>query len=137
MQGGADGLELKAHLAKTHLARDRFQRVLRLAVSAVVGVDEMHRATEHGGLETAPRLCLCPPLEFTDETRQQLAKAQCTSADFGLAVNQARAQQALQRAHQATVVALQILGQRITTKVGAVLVGVEKHRRGQRGLVVF
>ena len=131
MQGGADGLELEAHLAKTHLARDRFQRVLRLAVGAFVSVDEMHRATEHGRVETAPGLCLCAPFEFGDEARQQVAKAQGASADLGLAVDQARAQQALQRPHQAAIVAFQVLGQRITTEVGAALVGIEEHRRRQ------
>lgn len=132
VQRGADRLELEADLAKAHLARDGLECVLGLAVGGLVLIDEVHRAAEHRVVEGAPGRALGARLELADEAREQLAKPERAPIHLGLAIDQAGAEQALERAHQPPFVALQVFGERSAPVVDRVLVGVEEHRRRQR-----
>ena len=137
VEGGGDRLVLEGDLAETDVARDFRQRVLGQLVGHRIVVDEKYRAAEDRALETASGLGFGAALDLADELGQQQPERQRTPRHFGLAVHQAGPEQAFQRAHQAPFVAGQVVGQGRAAIAHFLVVGIEKHHRGQCRLAVF
>ena len=134
---GRDRLVLERHLLKAHGPRNPGQGVLGLPIGLGIPVDKKDRTADYRAAEVAAGRVLGPALEFANELRQQRAKRHRPASNFGLLVDQRRAEQAFHRAHQATFVACQVIGQRGTTITDVGIFGVKKHHRGQGQFVAL
>ena len=130
MKGRRNRLELEAHFAKADRMSDLAERLFCELVGLFVTIDEMHGPAEDGLIERAPRRGLAAPLQLGDVLAQQIAKGKMPAEHLGVAVDQAGAEQALQRPHQSPLIAFQVFGERGAPKRDAVLVGVEEYGRG-------
>lgn len=137
VERGGDGLVLEGDLVEAGVARDFRQRVFGELVSLGIFVDEEHRAAQHGAAEFMAGGALGAALEFADEMRQQLAEGHGLAHDLGAVVHHRRAEQALERAHQAALVAGKIVGQRGTAVADQRVFGVKEDDGRQRNLAVF
>ena len=119
------------------LARHFGQGVLGLLVGGRVFVDEEHRTAQHHLLELPPSSGLCAFFQLADEHAQQVLERQGAAQHRGLALEQRRAEQAFQRAHQAPLVAFQVFAQGLAAVDRGAFLGVEEDYRGQGDLAVF
>ena len=136
-EGGGDRFELEGDIRESRAARDFFQGALGQLVGSGIFIHEKHRAAEHGLREIAAGSLFGALLERADELRQQVAVAQRTPQHLGLAIDQRRAEQALERAHQPAFAAFQVSRQRRAAEMDGIFLGVEEYRRGQGGLAAF
>ena len=137
MIGGGNRLELKADFREADGAGNFAQRVLGLLVGRRVVVDKENRAPENGLFEGTIRRLLRPFFQGADELVQQFPEDDGLPIHLRAPVDQAAAEQALQRAHQPAFGAVQIFRQPGAAEADVVLFRVEKHHRGQRQLAIL
>ncbi|VTQ31191.1 Uncharacterised protein [Pseudomonas putida] len=137
VEGRGNRLVLERHVLEADFARHFGQGVLGLLVGSRVFVDEEHRAAQHHLVEFTASGRLSALLELADEHAQQVLERQGAAQHAGVVLDQLRAQQAFQRAHQAAFVAFQVLVQRQAAIHRAPLFDIEEHHRGQGDLAVF
>ncbi len=118
-------------------AGDLGQGVFGQAVGGGAVIDEEDRTAEHGAGESAARFAFGAALDLADEVGQQHPEGQGAPAHFGLAIDQAGTEQALERAHEPPFVAGQIAGQRGAAVADLVVLGIEEHDGRQGGFAVF
>ena len=95
-----DRLELELDVPETRGACACRKRALRFAVALVVVVVEADRSPEHDGVERASGLWARPLAHRAQEERDDIGVAEGAAADRRRLVDEAAAEQALQRAHQ-------------------------------------
>jgi hypothetical protein len=88
-------------------------------------------------LETFAGLLLGAALDLADELGQQQAERQRPARHFGLAVDQAGAKQAFERAHQAPFIPFQVIRQGGAAIADLVVIGIEKHHGRQCRFTIF
>ena len=98
--GGGDGLVREGDLAETGLPRHPLQHGLRAGIGLVVIVDEAHRTAHHDGGDFLAGEGFRLLLEVPQEDLDDMGKRHLAATEAGLLVDQGRAQDRLQRAHQ-------------------------------------
>ncbi|MNO68542.1 hypothetical protein D3C76_593800 [compost metagenome] len=131
VEGRGDRFVLERHFAEADLPGHLDQGVGSFPVGLLVVIDEEHRAAQHDGIELAPGSRLATLLQLAEEQPEQVLERQRAAQHGGFALQQAGAQQALQRAHQAAFVAFQVFVQGQAAVHRAAFLDVEEHHRRQ------
>ena len=135
--GGGDRLVGEGDLAEAGLPRHPLQHGLRARIGLVVVVDEAHRPAH------ARRTSISRPakasrllLEVPDEDLDDMGERHLAAAEAGLLVDQGRAQDRLQRAHQPALGLLDIgRDGGIAEQHPALGLVIEEHRAGHQRVV--
>ena len=135
-----NGFVLELHLAEAHLGGGRQQSGLRLGVARGVVVHKKHRAAQHGAGDGRTRLGFGPCLQVLQVAGHDVQVfGAAAAAHVGGLVDQAAAQDAFHRAHQAAINTVHI-GRHgrpaESARRAGILGAVDKieHRRGHGGV---
>ena len=125
VQRRSDRFELKLHVGKARLLSGRQQRRLRLGVARGIVVNKKDRPPQHDAPQRVPASSFGQGLQAPQVAGDYIAVAnRAAGADVGALVEQAGAEDALHRPHQAAVDTFDIRRQRSAAvkAVGFVLV---------------
>ena len=128
-------LVLERDVPEALLARDLLQCGLRLGIGRVVLVDEAHRAAEHDLIDLLAEPGFDLRFQMREEEAENAGERHRLLADVGLLVDQRGAENALQRAHEAAVMAGQVALDCAAPELHAVILEIEEHRARQGAML--
>ena len=132
-----NGLQLESHFLETCRVRGSFQRSLCLRITLGVSIHKVHGAAQHHTLRHAAHVLLRLLSHVLEEDGNDVLVTHQLAVHCRLVLQQAAAQQAFERAHQAAFFARQVLPHRITAVVRAVVFVVKEQRRGHGRCLAF
>ena len=137
IERGCDRLVLERDVAKTLRAGDLLQRRLRLGIGGIVLVDEADGPAEHHFADLAAEMGFDPAFQIGKIEAENVGKRHRLLPNIRLLMDQRGAENALQRPHEAAVIALQVQIDRAPPKANAMIVEIEEHGARQRRMLAL
>ena len=100
MIGRCDRLVDEPHIAEAHALCDRLEHALRLGIGLVVTVDKANRTAVHDGIDFSADIVLRLRLQVPDKQLHNISQRDLSTSERRRLVDQWRAEDRLQRAHQ-------------------------------------
>src|SRR6185312_10922571 len=136
-EGSGDGLELEFDMFETDFPRRLLQIALCLAIELLRVLDELHRPAEHDLSHLVADLMLGRGFEVAQIHAEDIGKRDLTLLYPRLFVEERPPDHALQRTHEAAILAREIVGYRRAAEGDAAARGIEENRARERTLGMF